>query len=58
MVVAGDTTSLAPTAKATPANVTLWCEAETFAMLLCGRRGLAAALGARQVIAEGNMAVV
>ena len=58
LVVAGDTACLEPAAEATPANVTLCCEVETFALLLCGRKGLEAAIRARQVISEGNMAVV
>ena len=58
LVVAGDTACLEPAAEATPANVTFCCEVETFALLLCGRKGLEAAIRARQVISEGNMAVV
>jgi Mycothiol maleylpyruvate isomerase N-terminal domain len=58
MVVAGDTAYLEPAAEATPANVTFGCEVETFTLLLCGRRGLEAAMGARQVISEGDMALV
>jgi hypothetical protein len=54
---AGDTASLEPAAEA-PANVTFGCEVETFALLVCGRKGLEAAMGARQVIAQGDMAVV
>jgi uncharacterized protein (TIGR03083 family) len=58
MVVAGDTAYLEPAAEATPADVTFCCEVETFALLLCGRRGLEAAMGARQVISEGDIALV
>ena len=58
MVAAGDTACLEPAAAATPANVTFCCEVETFTLLLCGRRGLEAAMGARQVIPEGDMALV
>jgi uncharacterized protein (TIGR03083 family) len=58
MMVAGDTACHQPAAEATPANVTFGCEVETFALLLCGRRELEAALGARQVISAGDMALV
>jgi len=58
LVVAGDTAYLEPAAEAIPANVTFGCEVETFALLLCGRRGLEAAMGARQVISAGDMALV
>ena len=58
MVVAGDTAYLESAAEATPANVTFCCEVETFTLLLCGRRGFEAAMGARQVISEGDMALV
>ncbi len=58
MVVAGDTASLEPAAAATPANVTFSCEVETFTLVLCGRRGFEAAMGARQVISQGDMALV
>jgi hypothetical protein len=58
MVVAGDTASLEPAAAATPVNVTLSCEVETFTLLLCGRRGFEAAMAARQVISQGDMALV
>jgi uncharacterized protein (TIGR03083 family) len=58
LVVAGDTACLEPAAEATPTNVTFCCEVETFALLLCGRRGLEVAVGARQVIPEGDMALV
>ena len=58
MVVAGDTAYLEPAAEATPANVTFRCEVETFALLLCGRRELEAAMGTRRAIPEGDMALV
>jgi len=58
MVVAGDTAYLEPAAAATPANVTFSCEVETFTLLLCRRKGFEAAMGARRVISQGDMALV
>ena len=58
IVVAGDTASMAPAAEAAPAHVMCWCEAETFALLMCGRRGWEAALGDSQVTAAGDIALV
>ena len=49
---------MAPAAEAPPAHVMFWCEVETFALLMCGRRGWEAALGDSQVTATGDTELV
>jgi hypothetical protein len=49
---------MAPAAEAARAHVMFGCEVETFALLLCGRRGWEAALGDSQVTAAGDTALV
>ena len=54
MVVEGDTAHMGP-ADATPANATFRCYGETFALMMCGRTGLDAAIAGGQIAPEGDM---
>jgi uncharacterized protein (TIGR03083 family) len=58
MVVAGDTAHIAPATASTPAQATFRCEVETFALMMCGRTEFDGAIGARQLLPEGNPAWV
>jgi hypothetical protein len=49
---------LASAAETTPAHTTFGCDGETFALLICGRIGLDAAIGDKRVIPTGDMAGV
>jgi hypothetical protein len=52
IVVAGDQATVEP-AGTVVADVRLWCDAETFVLLLLGRLPLADALAQRRLMAEG-----
>ncbi len=47
-----------PAVEALPANAKFCCDGETFALMMCGRTGLDAAMAGGQIVPEGDMACV
>ena len=54
----GDTAHMAPAADVLPAHATFRCDGETFALLMCRRIGLDAAMRDKRIITAGDMAWV
>jgi uncharacterized protein (TIGR03083 family) len=58
MVMEGDQARMEPAADTSPAQATVRCDGETFALMMCGRIGFDAALGDKRIIPTGDMAAV
>ena len=56
--VEGDRAHMAPSTTTIPANTTFGCDGETFALMMCGRLGLDAAIGDGRITPTGDLAGV